>query len=165
MLLHRRMLVLVVGVALALAVAAFVLPRNSSAEPPEFGETAEFTIEGACDFPVLITVTPASRGTVQELPGGVTLITGRAISTFTNLDNTENQFTDVGGGSLFVTEDENGDLLVVARGHTGLVVPGEGIFLAIGRVTVTLEPPGTPGSPLTILENQGRLIDVCALLE
>jgi hypothetical protein len=163
MLLHRRMLVLVLGTALALA-AAFVLPRNSSAAPPEFGETEEYTIEGACDFPVLITVTPASRGTVRELPGGITLVAGRAISTFTNLDDPENQVTDVGGGSAFVSLDENGDLLVVARGHTGLIVPDEGIFLTRGRVTITVEPPGIPGLPLTILENQGRLIDVCARL-
>ena len=163
MLLHRRTLVLVVGAALALAVA-FVLPRNSSAAP-EFGESQEFLVEGACDFPVLITQTPASRGTLQELPGGITLVAGRAITTFTNLDNPENQFTDVAGGSAFVTQDENGDLLVVARGHTSLTVPGEGIFLAIGRATITVEPPGTPGFPLTILENQGQLIDLCAILE
>lgn len=161
-LLHRRTLVLVVGAALALVVA-FVLPRNSSAAP-EFGQTTEDTIEGACDFPVLITVTPASRGTVRELPGGITLFAGRAMSTVTNLENPENQFTDVGGGSLFVRPLENGDLFVVARGHTGLVVPGEGIFLAIGRVELTLAPPYEVGSELTILENQGRLIDVCERL-
>lgn len=160
---RSRMLVLVAGVVLALGVA-FVLPRNSSAAP-EFGESQEFLLEGACDFPVLLTTTPASRGTVRELPGGITLVAGRSIGTFTNLDNPENQFTDVGGGSAFVTLDENGDLLVVARGHTGLIVPGEGIFSTNGRVTITVEPPGTPGLPLTILENQGRLIDVCALLE
>jgi len=158
------MLVLVVGAALALAVA-FVLPRNASAAPHEFGETSEWTIEGACDFPVLLTQTPASTGTVKELPGGVTLLAGNSILTATNLENPENQVTDVGGGSAFVTLDENGDLLVVARGHTGLIVPDEGIFFTYGRATITVEPPGTPGLPLTILENQGRLIDVCALLE
>ena len=162
-LLHRRTLVLVVGAALALAVA-FVLPRSSAAAP-EFGESEEFLIEGACDFPVLLTTTPASRGTVRELPGGITLFAGRTIGTFTNLEDPDKQFTDVAGGSAFVSLDENGDLLVVARGHTGLIVPDEGIFLTIGRVTLTVEPPGTPGSPLTILENQGRLIDVCAFLE
>jgi hypothetical protein len=156
------MLVLVVGAALAVAVA-LVLPSSSSAAP-EFGESEEFLIEGACDFPVLLTVTPASRGTVRDLPGGVTLVAGRSIGTFTNLENPENQVTDVGGGSAFVSLDENGDLLVVARGHTGLIVPEEGIFLTRGRVTLTVEPPGTPGLPLTILENKGRLIDVCAQL-
>jgi len=113
MLWHRRTLVLVVGAALALAVA-FGLPRNSSAAP-EFGESQEFLLEGTCDFPVLLTTTPASRGTVRELPGGITLVAGRTIGTFANLDNPEKQFTDVGGGSAFVTLDENGDLLVVAR--------------------------------------------------
>ena len=162
MLLHRRMLVLVVGAALALAVA-FVLPRNASAAPHEFGETVEWTIDGACDFPVLLTQTPASTATQIELPGGVTLIAGRAILTATNL-NTGKQVTDVGGGSAFVSQDENGDLFVVVRGHTGLIVPDEGIFFTVGRATITVEPPGTPGLPLTIHENQGRLIDVCALL-
>jgi hypothetical protein len=161
-LLHRRMLVLVVGAALALAVA-FLLPKNSSAVP-EFGESEEFLIEGACDFPVLLTATPASRGTVRELPGGVTLLAGRTIGTFTNLEDPDKQFTDVAGGSAFVRSLENGDLLVVTRGHTGLIVPGEGIFMAIGRAKITVEPPGTPGSALTILGNRGRLIDVCARL-
>jgi hypothetical protein len=162
MLLHRRMLVLVVGAAIALAVV-FVLPRNASAAPPEPADTLEWTIEGACDFPVLLTQTPASTATQTELPGGVTLVAGRAILTATNLD-TGKQVTDVGGGSAFVSLDENGDLFVVVRGHTGLIVPDEGIFFTTGRATITVEPPGTPGLPLTINENQGRLIDVCALL-
>jgi hypothetical protein len=162
MLLHRRMLVLAVGAALALAVV-FVLPRNASAAPPEPTDTLQWTIEGACDFPVLLTQTPASTATQTELPGGVTLLAGRAILTATNLD-TGKQVTDVGGGSAFVSLDENGDLFVEVMGHTGLIVPDEGIFFTTGRATITVEPPGEPGLPLTINENQGRLIDVCGLL-
>jgi hypothetical protein len=66
MLLHRRMLVLVAGVALALAVV-LVLPRASSAAPPEPVDNT-FVDEGFCDFPVLREET----GHVQftELPGG-----------------------------------------------------------------------------------------------
>ena len=163
--LHRTtLMVCVLAGALALVVALVVTAKDASAAPPEPADTLEWTIEGACDFPVLLTQTPASTSHAIDLPSGATLLTGRSILTATNLDDPENQVTDLGGGSAFVSLDENGDLFVVARGHTGLIVPDEGIFLTRGSVTITVEPPGTPGLPLTINENQGRLIDVCALL-
>jgi hypothetical protein len=63
MLSHRRMLVLVVGAALALAVA-FVLPKTSSAAPPEPVDVTA-TIPG-CEFPVLAEVSGKSK--VIDLP-------------------------------------------------------------------------------------------------
>jgi hypothetical protein len=65
MLLHRRMLVLVAGVALALAVVLVLLPRASSAAPPEPVDVEDVTLPG-CDFPVEADVSGKSK--VTDLP-------------------------------------------------------------------------------------------------
>jgi hypothetical protein len=164
MLLHRRMLVLVAGVALALAVV-LVLPRASSAAPPEpVGDT--FVDEGFCDFPVLREETGHVKFT--ELPGGDLLLTGQVPTTLTNLDNQENQFFDPGGFSGRVTPLTDagleGDVLVEASGHNLLFDPGEGIFLIIGQATFTVAGGPSVGGDITILESHGQVIDVCAAL-
>src|SRR5918994_6750680 len=138
MLLHRRMLVLVAGVALALAVV-LVLPRASSAAPPDPVDNT-FVDEGFCDFPVLREETGHVKFT--ELPGGDFLVRGQVATTLTNLDNPENQFFDPGGFSGRVTPLTDagleGDVLVEASGHNLLFDPGEGIFLIIGQATFTV---------------------------
>jgi hypothetical protein len=156
------MLVLAVGVALALAVA-FVLPKATTAEAPVPVEGRTTEIVGACAFPVLLEETGKEK--LIELPGDDILIFPGLRGTLTNLADDDNQLTLVEPGKGRLTPQENGDLLVVATGHSLLIVPGEGIFLAIGRVEFTLAPPYNVGSELTILANQGQLIDVCALLE
>jgi hypothetical protein len=162
MLLHRRMLV-VVGVALALAVA-FVLPKVSTAQAPDPVVDRETEIVGACAFPVLLEETGKEK--LIDVPGEDSMLIFPGLrGTFTNVAEPDNQVTLVEPGKGRATPLENGDLFVVATGHNVLVVPGEGIFLAIGRVEFILAPPHTVGSELTILENQGQLIDVCALLE
>jgi hypothetical protein len=160
MLLHRRMLVLMVGVALALAVA-LVLPKVSTAQAPDPVVDRETEIVGACAFPVLLEETGKQK--LIELPG--ILIFPGLKGTLTNLADTDNQVTLVEPGVGRATPLENGDLSVVATGRNVLVVPGEGIFQTIGRVEFILAPPYEVGSELTILANQGQLIDVCALLE
>jgi hypothetical protein len=162
-LLHRRMLVLLVGAALALSVA-FVLPRNSSAEPP--GPVDQSTERvGYCDFPVLHEET----GHVKEieLPGGDLLLTGQIESTLTNLVDPENQLVDRGGGfsGRVTLLTEEGDVLVVARGHNLLFDPGEGIFLIIGKVEFTVASGPGVGGDITIRESRGKVIDVCERLE
>jgi hypothetical protein len=164
MLLHRRMLVLVAGVALALAVV-LVLPRASSAAPPEpVGDT--FVDEGFCDFPVLREETGHVK--FRELPGGDFLVTGQVATTLTNLDNPENQFFDPGGFSGRVTPLTDagleGDVLVEASGHNLLFDPGEGIFLIIGQATFTVAGGPSVGGDITILESHGQVIDVCERL-
>ena len=164
MLLHRRMLVLVAGVALALAVV-LVLPRASSAAPPDPVDNT-FVDEGFCDFPVLREETGHVKFT--ELPGGDFLVRGQVATTLTNLDNPENQFFDPGGFSGRVTPLTDagleGDVLVEASGHNLLFDPGEGIFLIIGQATFTVAGGPSVGGDITILESHGQVIDVCAAL-
>jgi hypothetical protein len=164
-LLHRRMLVLVVGAALALVVAAGAWPKDASAQlpPPPQPVDNTFTVEGACEFSVLF----EESGKVMDiaLPGGDVLrIFPAARSTLTNLDEPSNQVTVRGGGMGRVTPPSvEGDLLVTVTGHNVLVVPGEGIF-EVRQATFTLAPPYDVGSELTILESRGKLVDLCALL-
>jgi hypothetical protein len=164
MLLHRRILVLVVGTALALAVA-FVLPKASSAEPPEPVDETPFVLEGFCDFPVQVEETGKTKEIL--LPDESLLLTAPgARLALTNLTEPDKQVSLVNTGTLRLRELENGNLSLVGRGHNVLFDPGGGIFLTIGRVELLLTPTDVPDVyDITILENQGRLIDVCALLE
>jgi hypothetical protein len=167
--LHRRGAI-VVALAVVLAMAAVVmLPRASSAAPGPNGNAPKpfhntYTVEGACDFPVLI----EEAGKVKdiELPGGDVLrIFPTQHSTLTNLEEPSNQVMLRGGGKGRVTppSTEGGDLLVTVTGHNVLVVPGEGIF-EVRKATFTLAPPYDVGSELTILEREGKAIDLCARL-
>jgi hypothetical protein len=163
MLLHRRLLVLVVGAALAMALA-FTLPNATKAAPPEPQQPATLTIEGACDFPVLLEQMGHFR--FIDVPGEDFMLVfppagGSGI--LTNVNEPENQVTVRGGGMGRVTPLANGDWLVNVSGHNVLIVPGEGIF-EVRRATFTLAPPYDIGSELTILESKGKVIDICALL-
>jgi hypothetical protein len=161
MLLHRRMLVLVAGVALALAVV-LVLPRASSAAPPEPVDVTT-TLPG-CDFPVLAEVSGKSK--VMELPSGQTLITSPNLRiTLTNLTEPTNQVTYVITGSFLTTERPDGNLDVEARGSNLIFGPEVGIFLTIGQFTFTgFEADEGVVVATTPPTGEGNLTDVCAVL-
>ena len=160
MLLHRRMLVLVAGVALALAVV-LVLPRASSAAPP--GPVDVTTTLPGCDFPVEAEVSGKSK--VINLPSGQTLITSPNLRiTLTNVTEPTNQVTYVITGSFLTTERTDGNLDVEARGSNLIFGPEVGIFLTVGRFTfVGFEDEGAIVA-LTPPTGEGSLTDVCALL-
>jgi hypothetical protein len=160
MLLHRRMLVLVAGVALALAVV-LVLPRASSAAPPGDVE-ADVTLPG-CDFPVRAEVSGKSK--VIDLDSGQTLITAPNLRiTLTNVTEPTNQVTYVITGSFLTTERTDGNLDVEARGRNLIFGPEVGIFLTIGQFTfIGFEDEG-PIVAITPPTGEGSLTDVCALL-
>ena len=162
---RRRLVVMALAVALALAVVAMWPPKDASAEPPTRvdGSTVD---EGFCDFPVLREETGHVKFT--ELPGGDFLVRGRVATTLTNLDNPENEFFDPGGfrGRVTPLTDAGleGDVLVEASGHNLLFDPGEGIFLIIGQATFTVAGGPSVGGDITILESHGQVIDVCERL-
>ena len=162
MLLHRRMLVLLAGVALALAVVwVLLLPRASSAAPPE---PVDVTTElPGCNFPVGAEVSGKSKEMV--LPSGQTLITSPNLRiTLTNLNEPTNQVTYVITGSFLTTERPDGNLDVEARGSNLIFGPEVGIFLTIGRFTfVGFEDEGAIVA-ITPPTGEGSLTDVCAVL-
>jgi hypothetical protein len=161
MLLHRRMLVLVAGVALALAVV-LVLPRASSAAPP--GPVDEDVTLPGCDFPVRAEVSGKSK--VIDLPSGQTLITAPNLRiTLTNVTEPTNQVTYVITGSFLTTERTDGNLDVEARGSNLIFGPEVGIFLTIGRFTfIGFEADEGVVVAITPPTGEGSLTDVCALL-
>ena len=162
MLLHRRMLVLVAGVALALAVVVWVLPRASSAAPPEPVDVTT-TLPG-CDFPVRAEVSGKSK--VTELPSGQTLITAPNLRiTLTNLTEQTNQVTYVITGSFLTTEQPDGSLFVEARGRNLIFGEEVGIFLTIGQFTfIGREADEGVIVAITPPTGEGSLTDVCAVL-
>ena len=161
MLLHRRMLVLVAGVALALAVV-LVLPRTSSAAPPEPVDVTT-TLPG-CDFPVQADVSGKSKEIV--LPSGQTLITSPNLRiTLTNVTEPTNQVTYVITGSFLTTERTDGNLDVEARGRNLIFGEEVGIFLTIGQFTfIGREVDEGVIVAITPPTGEGSLTDVCALL-
>jgi hypothetical protein len=162
MLLHRRMLVLVAGVALALAVV-LVLPRASSAAPPGDVDVEDVTLPG-CDFPVQADVSGKSK--VIDLPSGQTLITSPNLRiTLTNVTEPTNQVTYVITGSFLTTEQDDGNLFVEARGRNLIFGEEVGIFLTIGQFTfIGREVDEGVIDALTPPTGEGSLTDVCALL-
>jgi hypothetical protein len=161
MLLHRRMLVLVAGVALALAVV-LVLPRATSAAPPE--PVGVDTMLPGCEFPVRAEVSGKSK--VIDLPSGQTLITAPNLRiTLTNLTEPTNQVTYVITGSFLTTERTDGNLDVEARGSNLIFGPEVGIFLTIGQFTfIGFEADEGVVVAITPPTGEGSLTDVCALL-
>ena len=161
MLLHRRMLVLVAGVALALAVV-LVLPRASSAAPP--GPVDVTTTLPGCDFPVEAEVSGKSK--VIDLDSGQTLITSPNLRiTLTNVTEPTNQVTYVITGSFLTTERTDGNLDVEARGRNLIFGEEVGIFLTIGQFTfIGREVDEGVIVALTPPTGEGSLTDVCALL-
>ena len=159
-----RLVVLVLGVTLALAVAvAVVLPRDASAAPPEPVDETPFPVEGICDFPLQAELSGKTK--VKELPGGRTLSTSPGLRvTLTNLEEPTNQVTYVITGSFLLTELDDGNQFVVARGRNIVFGPDVGMFLTIGRFTFVGFTADGATLALTPPEGNGRLIDVCAQL-
>ncbi len=161
--LQRRMLVLVLSVALAVVVA-LMLPKAASAAPPDVVNSSVITTFGSCDFPVIIDI--SGKAKTVELPGGRTIVTSPgARATLTNFEEQANQVSYLITGVYHQTEANNGELVVVTTGHTLLFDRSFGMFLAIGRFTFVLDEEGSFLQGPTDTSPTGRMIDVCALLE
>ena len=159
--LQGRLVVWVLAAALALAVAV-VVPRATSAAPPEPVDETPFTIEEICDFPLQAELSGKSK--VKELSGGRTLITAPGLRvTLTNLEEPTNQETYVITGSFLTRELSDGTLFVVARGRN-IVFGDFGMLLTIGRFTFIGFGEGGNVGALERPTGKGRIIDVCAQL-
>ena len=142
--LHRRMSVLVLSVALAVVVAV-VLPRATSAAPPNNGEPPDavnsslITVD-SCGFPVRIDI--SGKAKTVELPGGRTIVTSPgARATLTNLDKPANQVSYLITGAYHQTElansetddESDGDVVEVVTTGRVLLFGSSSVILAIGR--------------------------------
>ena len=158
--LHRRTLVLVLGVTLALVVA-FVLPKATSAAPPVAVDYSVITGD-SCRFPVSIDI--SGKAKTVELPGGHTILTSPGKrATLTNLKKPANQVSYLITGAYHQTELANGDLVeVVTTGRALLFDRSFGMYLMDGRFTFRADDEGFFVQPPT---GTGRITDVCERLE
>jgi hypothetical protein len=136
-------------------VAAFAIAAPASARPPSHGpagDIPDFTIDGACPFPVLVH-TPVNRERATTLydAGGnpvKTIITGALFATLTNLDS--GSWVDLNVSGPLVIDEIDGSMAFT--GHSlGWFDGTPGLRLYEGRYDA--EGNGT-----------GTTVDICALL-
>jgi hypothetical protein len=153
----RRLVVFTLAVALALAVVV-VLPKASSAAPPEPVDDS-FTVGDVCDSPVLLEAAGKAKGI--ELSGGrfLDISPGLRVS-LTNTEEPTHQLTYVITGAFHGRDLADGRLLVVATGRNLLFDPSFGMFLTVGRFTFQVNEDGSITRP----EGKGRMIDICSRL-
>ncbi len=158
--LHRRLLISVLGVTLAVVVAV-VLPKAASAAPPDAVNFSVITV-GSCDFPVRMDI--MGKAKTVELPGGRTIVTSPgARATLTNLADPANQVSYFISGAYHETNQTDDDLVeVVTTGRVLLFDRSFGMFLAIGRFTFGFDEEEGSFDPSPT--GTGRMIDVCASL-
>ena len=150
--------------AMLLALACGPAATNALAQqgpPTEFEDT--FTIEGICAFPVLVEVSGKTK--TIELPGGRTLFTFPGeVGTLTNLDDPAKHETLSITGAFHQTILENGDVEFVATGRNLLIGfdPVDSFVITFGRFSIVFDSDFNIIQPLS---GNGRVIDVCKLLE
>ncbi len=152
--------------AVVIVVALTVGPAATSAvaqQGPPTNVDDSFPIEGICAFPVLVEL--SGKAKTIELPGGSTLFTSpKLTATFTNLDNLSHRETLGITGSIRQTVLENGEVELVFTGRN-LVIgfdPVAGFVITVGRFSTAFDADFNVTQPLS---GNGRLIDVCELLE
>jgi hypothetical protein len=152
-----------------LTVLLAAIPASGAKPIREFLPNLDGVIEGACEFPVAVTVLENNEFTTTFFKdGNVTrvLVTGRLVVELTNLDNTdESLVANISGPGVFTfTKDttllktEGNWLLVFFPGDLGEGQPGQ-IWLTSGLFVLEFSEEGQ-----TLLESHGTFRDVCVLL-
>jgi len=160
----KRVVLMVLSVALALVLAAPVVSAQSNGGAPA---DASGTIvvnpgdyPGSCDFPFSLDL--SGKGKTIELPDGSLILTSPGLDvTVTNLDKPENQATFNITGSAHQSKSENGDVVTVMTGRNFAIDPVAGTTVVTGRFSFVFDANGTLIQPQT---GNGQRIDVCELL-
>lgn len=160
----KRIVLLVVGVLLALVVAAPMVSAQPNGGAPQ---DASGTIvvnpgdyPGSCGFPFSLDF--SGKGKTIELPDGSLILTSPSLDvTVTNLDKPENQATFNITGSIHRSTLEDGSVETVLTGRNFAIDPVAGTVVAIGRFSFVFDANGTLIQPQT---GKGQRIDVCELL-
>jgi hypothetical protein len=161
----KRIVVLMIGVLLALVMAApMVSAQGQGGAPEDVDGSIDLPIPEApyasCEFPVRFEFSGKSK--TITLPDETTLITSPKLkATLTNLDNPENQETFSITGATRTKTLENGDVQTMVTGRNLLGDPEAGFVIADGRFSFVFDKDGNLVQPLT---GNGKLIDVCERL-
>ena len=156
-------------VSLVILTALLGASPASAAKPlREFLPNSDAVIEGACDFPVAVTVLENNEfSTTFFKDGNVTrvLVTGRLVVELTNVDTGESLVANISGPGIFtfttdttLLKTEGQWLLVFFPGDLGEGEPGQ-IWLTSGQFVVEFSEEGQ-----RLLEAHGTFKNVCLLL-
>jgi hypothetical protein len=168
---HRRMVVIVLGVAFGLALI-FALSRASSAASPNGVPPEPFGFsnieQNLCDFPVLV----EADGKLKDIekPDGRIISVAPGLSiTMTNQEESENQITVSDSGVYHVTPLPDDEELWAITGTVFLLFDADfteelqqGIYLVHGRTTFVQDAEGNWDPSKFGIE--GQVTDVCATL-
>jgi hypothetical protein len=142
----KRIVLMVVGILLALVVAAPMVsaqspnggkPQNVDEEPIDLDPGAVF---GNCDFPVRLEY--SGKAKTLQLPGERFIFTAPDLTaTLTNLDTGERE-TVVITGAFHQTTLENGDVVTEATGRNLLGDPEAGFVVAVGNFSYVFDAKG-----------------------
>jgi hypothetical protein len=161
----KRIVLMMVGIVLALVVAAPMVSAQSNGgkptpvdeEPIDLDSGAVF---GNCDFPVRLEY--SGKAKTLQLPGERFIFTSPGLTaTLTNLEEPGKQETVVITGAFHRTTLENGDVVTQATGRNLLGDPEAGFVIAVGNFSYVFD---AEGNLVQSLEGEGQLIDVCELL-
>jgi hypothetical protein len=161
----KRIVLLMVGILLALVVAApMVSAQSANGGAPE---DASGTVvvnpgdyPGSCEFPFSLEF--SGKAKTIELPNGGFIFTSPGLDvTITNLEEPENQATFNITGSVHQSTSENGDVVTVMTGRNFAIDPVAGTTVVIGRFSFILDAEGNLIQPQA---GTGQRIDVCELL-
>jgi hypothetical protein len=138
-------------------------PGQGVSAPPEDVDPQPITLEGVCDFPVLLELTGKSK--VIQLGGGRTILTSPNLNVVaTNLTEPANQVSLNITGAIHQTLLEDGSVKSVFTGRNlvvGILDVPTFLDLTIGHFTFVLAANGTIGQELS---GTGQRIKICDLL-
>jgi hypothetical protein len=162
----KRAIVMALSVILALTMAApTLLAQGNGGAPEDVSGTIPASViaqfPGACSFPMQFDL--SGKGKIIELPDGRRILTSPGLHvTITNLDTGEQATFNITGTFHETTNPETGEVTTRVTGRNLLLDPEAGTVIAIGNFSYVFDAEGNLVQPL---EGEGRLIDVCALLE
>jgi hypothetical protein len=160
----KRFLLLMVGILLALVVAApMVLAQPNGGKPTNVDETPidldSRAVFGKCDDPISLVY--SGKAKTLQLPGGRFIFASPELTaTLTNVESGEQERVAI-TGAFHQTTLENGDIVTEATGRNLLGDPKAGFVIAVGSFSYVFDAEGNLIQPL---EGEGQLIDVCELL-
>lgn len=159
----KRIVLMIVGILLALVVAAPMVSAQSNGGAP--GDASGTIVvnpgdyPGSCEFPFSLDL--SGKGKTIERPDGGLILTSPSLDvTITNLNNGEQASFNI-TGSVHQSTLENGNVETVMTGRNFAIDPVAGTVVAIGRFSFVFDAEGN------LIQSQtgnGQRIDVCELL-
>ena len=150
-----------VGMVVVMILTFGIGTTSGRAQGPPSDVHETFTVDGICDFPVLVEI--QGKQGIIGLPGDRLLVTAPAETvTLTNLADPTRSETISITGAFHLTFAENGDTTFVVTGRNLLIgLDPDPFVITIGTFTFVTDDAGNQLEPLS---GSGRVVNVCQLL-